>query len=251
MARWTATLLLVCTTLLHHLGGQAGEVRVAVAANFAAPMKALSAQFERDTGHRVRAAYGSTGALYAQIRHGAPFDILLAADTATPQRLEAEGSAVPGTRFTYAQGALVLWSPQPGRVDAAGEVLRRGAFQRIALANPKLSPYGAAAVEVMTCWGVVDALRPRWVLGDHIGQAHQFVASGNAELGFVARSHVLAEGLPMRGSAWVVPQSWYTPLRQDAVLLRSGSDSVAALSLMAYLKGEAARAVIAAHGYTW
>lgn len=227
----------------------AAEVQVAVAANFSAPMQRIAAAFAQDTGHRAVLAFGSTGRFHAQIRQGAPFQVLLAADEHTPARLEAEGLAQPGTRFTYATGRLVLWSRQPGRVDASGAVLRRGGFARLAIADPKLAPYGAAALEVLSRLGLLEALRPRLVQGENVTQAHQFVATGNAELGFVAASQVIAEGRPAPGSAWHVPADLHAPIRQDAVLLVPGRDQAAAIALLAYLRGERARAIVRASGY--
>ena len=227
----------------------AAEVRVAVASNFAAPMQRLAAAFEQDSGHRVRLSVGSTGALYAQIRNGAPFDVLLAADDETPQNIEREGLGVAGSRITYAIGRLVLWSRQAERVDVNGEVLRRGDVERLALANPKLAPYGRAAVETLTRMGVWPAWQPRLVMGENIAQAYQFVSTGNAPLGFVALSQVWAQGQIREGSAWIVPADWHHPIRQDAILLRSGSGNPAAQALMRYLRSEPARALIRAHGY--
>jgi len=227
----------------------AGEVRVAVAANFTAPMKAIAATFEKDTGHKARLAFGSSGKFYAQIRNGAPFQVLLSADDETPARLEREGMAVPGTRFTYAVGRLALWSAQAGAVDARGEVLKQGGYKHVAIANPKLAPYGAAAVEVMQRLGVVEAVRPKLVQGENIAQTHQFVASGNAELGFVALSQITRDGKLTGGSAWIVPGDLYTPIRQDAVILAAGKGNAAASALMAYLGSEKAKAVIRAYGY--
>lgn len=236
--------LLLCVAL-----AQAADVQVAVAANFSAPMRQLAALFERETGHRALLAVGSTGALQAQIRHGAPFEVLLAADDLTPARLEAEGLAVPGSRFTYAVGRLALWSARDGVVDANGDVLRRGRFERIALANPKLAPYGAAAQQVQERLGVVAALRDKWVQGENIAQTYQFVASGNAELGFVALSQVQVDGRIQAGSGWIVPQALYDPIRQDAVLLSRGNGNTAALALLRFLRRDAARRVIVSHGY--
>ena len=233
------------------LGARAGaaEVRVAVAANFSAPMQAIARAFEQETGHKAVLSFGATGTFHAQIRHGAPFQILLAADAATPLRLEAEGLGLPGSRFTYATGRLVLWSRQPGLVDDKGEVLRTGRYQRLALANPKLAPYGAAAIETLTRLGLLAALEPRIVQGDNIAQAYQFVATGNAPLGFVALSQVQQEGRIAQGSGWLVPASLHAPIRQDAVLLRTGKGQPAALALLDFLKGEQARAVIRRFGY--
>ncbi len=241
-------LLLAACLLLPGLS-RAAEVSVAVAANFAAPMLKIVQAFERGTGHRAIVALGSTGRFHSQIRQGAPFQVLLAADERTPRMLEAEGLAVPGSRFTYAVGRLVLWSATPGRVDAQGEVLRRGGFERLAIADPRLAPYGAAAIEVMERLGVLKALSPRLVQGESVGQAFQFVATGNAALGFVALSQVRALPPASPGSAWVVPADLHTPLRQDAVILRPGQGQPAALALVRFLQGDAARAIIRDHGY--
>lgn len=227
----------------------ADEVHVAVAANFSAPMKEIAAAFERESGHKVLATIGATGKFYAQIKNGAPFQVLLAADDETPARLEQEGHAPAGTRFTYAIGKLVLWSPQAGLVDARGEVLSQGSFAHLAIANPKLAPYGAAAMQTLDKLKLSERLAPRLVQGDSIGQAHQFVVSGAAQLGFVALSQVSSGGKLQSGSAWVVPETMYAPLRQDAVLLAPGKDKPAASAFLRYLGSEPARAVIRAYGY--
>jgi molybdate transport system substrate-binding protein len=227
----------------------AEEVQVAVAANFTAPMKLVAAAFEKDSGHKPVLSFGATGKFYAQIRSGAPFQVLLAADEETPLKLEKDGAAVAGTRFTYATGRLVLWSAQAGRVDSQGEVLRKGDFRHLAIATPKLAPYGAAAVETMTRLGVAAGLESRLVVGESIGQAFSFVQTGNAELGFVALSQVHADGRLKSGSAWMVPQNLHRPIRQDAVLLTRGKGSAAALALLDYLKTDSARATIRSFGY--
>lgn len=226
----------------------ADEVQVAVAANFTAPMQQIAVLFERDTGHKATLAFGATGKFYAQITNGAPFDVLLAADDETPARLEMEGYGVAGSRFTYAVGKLVLWSIDPKRVDAQGEVLHKGDFKRLAIANPKTAPYGAAALETMTALGVLPALQSRFVQGENISQTQQFVSTGNAELGFVALSQTFKEGKPY-GSLWIVPAKYHQPILQDAVLLARGKDKPAVAALLAYLKGERARNVIRGFGY--
>jgi len=218
---------------------------VAVAANFAAPMQRIAAAFETDTGHRAKIAVGATGAFYTQIRNGAPFDVLLAADDETPARIEADALAVKGSRFTYAVGRLALWSAKPGVVDDHGEVLEREDLDRIAIANPKLAPYGKAAVETMQKLGVYERLKPRIVQAENIGQAFQFVATGNAPIGFVALSQIAQP----KGSKWIVPDDLHAPLRQDAVLLAHGKNNEAATALMRYLKGDKARGIIRAYGY--
>lgn len=228
---------------------QAAEVHVAVAANFTAPMQKIAAAFTQDTGHTAVLSFGSTGKFYAQIKNGAPFQMFLAADAETPARLEHEGLATSGTRFTYAMGRLVLWSQQDGLVDAKGEVLRTGSFDRLSIANPKLAPYGAAAVETMNAMGVYSMLQPRLVQGESIAQAYQFVATGNAALGFVALSQVMVDGKMVGGSSWIVPTEWHAPLRQDALVLATGKNNPAALALAAYLKSDNARSIARAYGY--
>ncbi|MEW6118909.1 MAG: molybdate ABC transporter substrate-binding protein [Pseudomonadota bacterium] len=229
----------------------AADVQVAVAANFTAPMQKIAADFEQATGHRARLAFGATGKFYAQIKNGAPFEVLLAADDDTPARLEKEGLAVAGSRFTYSIGQLALWSARPGYVDGKGEVLKQGAFDHLALANPRLAPYGGAAVETMNKLGVLSALQPKFVQGENIAQTFQFVSTGNAELGFVALSQVVEDGKLKRGSAWVVPAGLHAPIRQDAVILVRGKANPAALALMKYLKEDRARAIIRAYGYQY
>ena len=227
----------------------AEEVQVAVAANFTAPMKVIAADFEKATGHKVMATFGATGKFYAQIVNGAPFDVFLAADDETPARLEKENATVAGSRFTYAIGKLVLWSARPDFVDARGEVLKKGAFAHLALANPKLAPYGLAAEETMKKLGVHDALQAKFVQGDSIGQTFSFISTGNAELGFVALSQVYEDGKIKSGSGWIVPANLHSPIRQDAVVLNKGKDNKAAAALLDYLKSEPAKALIRSYGY--
>jgi molybdate transport system substrate-binding protein len=231
------------------LTAQAGEVTVAVAANFAAPMQTIAKAFEQDTGHKAQLAFGSTGKFYAQIKQAAPFAVLLAADDETPARLEKEGLAVAGTRFTYATGRLALWSKQPNLVDDKGEVLRSKRFEKLAIADPKLAPYGAAALEVMQGMGVQASLAAKLVQGESIGQTYQFITTENAQLGFVALSQIIFEGRLNTGSAWVVPQHMHTPLKQDAVLLNAGKDNAAAHALLKYLRSERAKAIMRQYGY--
>ena len=227
----------------------AAEVQVAVAANFTAPMQKIAAEFEKDSGHKAVLAFGATGKFYAQIRHGAPFQILLAADDETPAKLDAEGLTVANTRFTYATGRLVLWSRDDGVVDNQGDVLRTAKFAHIALADPKLAPYGAAAVETLQKLGQWPRLQERVVQGENIGQTYQFVATGNAALGFVALSQVMVDGKVGKGSYWLVPASMHQALRQDAVMLNKAGDTLAATALLAYLKGDKARAIMRSYGY--
>lgn len=240
---------ILAAALLLAGAAHAAEVSVAVAANFTAPMQKIAAAFERDTGHKAVLAFGSTGRFYAQVRNGAPFHVLLAADDETPAKLAAEGLGLPASRFTYAAGRLVLWSAQAGLVDSQGEVLRKGAFGKLAIADPKLAPYGAAAVEVLARLQLLPALQPKIVQGENISQAYQFAATGNAQLGFVALSQVMVDGKIEKGSAWVVPANLHAAIKQDAVQLAAGKDNPAAAALLHYLRGDAARAIIRAHGY--
>src|SRR5882757_2285393 len=230
-------------------GALADEVKVAVAANFTAPMHQIGADFEKETGHKARLIFGATGKFYAQISNGAPFEVLLAADAATPSKLVNEGNAVVASRMTYAIGKLVLWSAKPGLVDDKGEVLKRTDLAHIAYCNPALAPYGAAAVQAMKSLGVFDALQPRLVQGENITQAYQFVVSGNAEIGFVALSQVFKDGKIREGSAWIIPGDRYQPIRQDAVILEKGRGKPAAEALMKFLKSEKARTIITSFGY--
>ena len=240
--------LLACLVVFSR--AQAAEVGVAVASNFMAPMQKIAQAFEQDTGHKAMLSFGATGSFYAQIKHGAPFQVLLAADALTPLKLESEGLGVAGSRFTYAVGKLVLWSRQPGLVDDKGAILRSGRFERMALANPKLAPYGAAAVEVMSQMGVLKDIQPKLVQGENIAQTYQFIASGNAQLGFVASSQVMTDGKLTQGSGWPVPPGLHAPILQDAILLTPGRNNPAAKALLGYLQGEKARAIIRASGYS-
>ena len=233
-------------------GARADEVLVAVAANFAPAAQAIAAAFEKDTGHVVKLSFGATGKFYAQIVAGAPFDVLLAADQATPARLVSEGQGVAATRRTYAIGKLVLWSADPARVDARGEVLKSAAWKHLAVADPKLAPYGAAAKETLAQLRLTDAVQARLVTAENIGQAYQFVQTGNAELGFVALGQVQPpDGAKAPGSMWRVPETLYTPIRQDAVVLSASKASAAATAFVDYLASDKARGVIQAYGYGW
>ena len=241
--------LIVTTLVALTLNVHADEVSVAVAANFAVPLARIGEGYTAATGHTLKVSSGSTGKFYSQIVAGAPFDVLIAADDETPKKLITEGLAVAGTNFTYAIGKLVLWSAQPGYVDDQGVVLGSGKFAHLAIANPKLAPYGLAGTEVLKARGLTDAVALKLVTAESIAQAYQFVATGNAELGFVALSQVAAPGKPVTGSYWLVPPSLYGEIRQDAVLLKTGEKNAAAAALLTYLKSAPAKAVIASYGY--
>lgn len=228
---------------------QADDVQVAVAANFTAPIQAIAADFEKDTGHTLVAAYGATGQFYAQIKNGAPFEVFLSADDTTPEKLEKEGDIVKGSRFTYAIGTLALWSAKDGYVDAKGKVLTDNQFKHLSIANPKAAPYGLAATQVLAKLGLTDKVKDKIVEGQNITQAYQFVSTGNAELGFVALSQIYKDGKVTSGSAWIVPAAMHDPIKQDAVILNKGKDNPAAQALVDYLKGPKAAAIIKSYGY--
>ncbi|WP_202210755.1 molybdate ABC transporter substrate-binding protein [Pseudomonas paraversuta] len=230
-------------------GVQADEVQVAVAANFTAPIQAIASEFEKDTGHKLIAAYGATGQFYTQIKNGAPFEVFLAADDSTPEKLEKEGDIVPGSRFTYAIGTLALWSAKDGYVDDAGKVLEKNQFKHLSIANPKAAPYGLAATQVLAKLGLTDKVKDKIVEGQNITQAYQFVSTGNAELGFVALSQIFKDGKVSHGSAWIIPESMHDPIKQDAVILKKGENNPAAKALTEYLKGPKAEAIIKSYGY--
>ena len=238
----------------------AAESTIAVASNFTLVMQEIVQRFQQETPHRIHPAYASSGKLYAQIYHGAPYDAFLSADQDKPQRLIQQGLAIPSSAFTYAEGRLALWSANPLTVDSQGSVLTSGAFNKLALANPKLAPYGVAAVQTLNHLGLQEATRPLWVQGENIGQTYQFVRSANAQLGFVALSQIqrpqiqqpqaTIEGsqIPL-GSAWIVPNEFYSPIKQDAVLLQRGHNNPATLALLDYLKTPDIQALIASYGY--
>jgi molybdate transport system substrate-binding protein len=227
-------------------GAAADEIRVAVATNFSDTMAALVATFEQRTEHTVLVSAGSTGNHYAQIRNGAPFDAFFSADVDRPALLEREGLALPGSRFRYAVGRLALWSPRAGFVDDGGRILEAGTFRFLAIANPELAPYGAAAREVLMARNVWSALQPKLVQGQDIGQTYSFVYTGNAELGFVAYAQITKPGEKTLGSYWLVPESLHRPIAQEAVLLR---DLPAARELVEFVKSPAARDIIRSFGY--
>ena len=243
----------IALSLLLALGSSAhaDEVSVAVAANFTAPMQKIAALFEKDTGHKAVLSFGATGKFYAQINNGAPFGILLAADDTTPEKLAKEGKGVDASRFTYAIGQLVLWSKQPNYVDDKGAVLKTGDYKHIAIANPKLAPYGTAAMEVLNKLGLTTQVQPKVVMGENIAQTYQFAATGNAQLGFVALSQVMENGKIREGSAWKIPGNMHEPIRQDAIVLNSAKDNEAATALMKYLRSPKAHDIIRSYGYSF
>ncbi len=246
-----AFLLMGC---FFHMGfiaeAQASQILVAVASNFHSPLKEIARQFEKETGNEVQISPGSTGKLYAQIIHGAPYELFLAADSRRPQLLEEQGQTLSGTRFTYALGQITLWSPDPNAIKGDGKsTLQRKNFKHIAMANPRTAPYGMAALQTIQKFKLWDEIRPLVVQGENIGQTFQFVASQNAELGFVALSQVLDPKNNQRGSRWDVPGKFYDPLRQDIVMLKNAEENMGAKALWKFLKGEKAQQIIKKYGY--
>ena len=249
MIRRTTSFAVLCSVFLYPVASAAEAVQVAVAANFTAPMQQIALAFEKDTGHKALLSFGATGKFYAQITNGAPFEVFLAADDETPARLEKEHLTVANTRFTYATGKLALWSAKDGYVDDQGAVLKLAEYKYLAIANPKTAPYGAAAIETLKQLGLLNGVQEKLVQGENIAQTYQFVSTGNAELGFVALSQILKDGKMTGGSGWIVPDTLYPPIRQDAVVLLKGSGKTSATALVEYLKGDRARAIIKSFGY--
>ena len=228
---------------------QAAEIKVAVASNFANTLKEIAVEFQRDTGHQLAITPGATGKFYAQISHGAPFDVFLSADDETPRKLAQEGKAIAASQFTYAIGRLALWSPSPELVDKNADILKTDKFKYIAIANAKVAPYGQAAVQTMQKLGVLSKIEPRVVQGESIAQTFQFVSTGNAQLGFVALSQIFENGKIKIGSAWIVPEEMHEQLKQDAVVLQSCKNTSACQALMDYLKSEKIKKMMSSYGY--
>jgi len=249
-SRWLYRLAIAVAALAACLPVFAETTIVAVAANFTEPMNEIADAFKKSIGHSAKLSFGSSGKFVAQIENGAPFEVFLSADTEKPAKLEKNKVAVPGSRFTYAIGKLVLWSAKPGYVDDQGAILNSGGFKHLALADPKLAPYGKASVEVLKNKGLFEKLQPLFVLGENISQTHHFISTGNAELGFVALSQVIEDGKIAKGSGWIVPEELHAPIRQDAVLLDKGSENPAAAALMQFLKSAEARAILQKYGYS-
>lgn len=226
------------------------EALIAVATNFSEVMGQLEDDFEVSSGHDVEMVAGSSGKLYAQIRNGAPFDVFLSADQERPRLLENAGDAVKGSRFTYAIGKLTLWSPDGTLIDLDGsETLRMGNFRRLAMANATLAPYGAAARDLLEALGIYEQLQSRIAVGENVGQVWAMISTGNAELGLVALSYVLSKRNETAGSRWDVPQDFYRPIRQDAVLLRRANNNSAAIAFLHWLSEPRAKAIIEEYGY--
>ncbi|PCK08598.1 MAG: molybdate ABC transporter substrate-binding protein [Alteromonadaceae bacterium] len=239
---------LLVLSILPHVS-RAESIHIAAASNFTGAMKALVAEFEQASGHKVHVSFGSSGKFYAQIMHGAPFQIFFSADQAKPKALEKSGLSVSGTRFTYAIGALALWSSKPGFIDSEGRRLRNGNFNKLALANPKLAPYGIAAIEVLESLKLKQNTRSKWVQGENIAQTYQFISTGNADLGFISLAQIRQKNQSTPGSVWIIPTTLHEPIRQDAVLLKRGEKNRAAQELLKFIRSEQAQTIIKSHGY--
>ena len=224
-------------------------VLVAVAANFSKPMTEIVSQFEKATGHSAKLSFGSSGKFVSQLENGGPFEVLLSADEKGPEKLEQAGLTVPNTRFVYALGKLVLWSATPNFVDNEGKILMTSNFKHLALADPKVAPYGAAAIDVLKKLKLFERLQPLLVQGENIAQTYQFISTANAELGFLALSQVIENGKIVGGSSWIIPDNLHAPIRQGAVLMKTGAENPAARALIDYLKSIPALAIIKKYGY--
>lgn len=243
-------LLVMISAYLLMTVANASDVMVAVASNFSAPMQKIAESFQKETGHRAVLAFGSSGSFYAQIKNGAPFEVFLSADHETVDRLVAEGFGLGQSQFTYAIGKLVLWSAKEGYVDESGLILKKNTFKKIAIANPKLAPYGLAALQTLTKLNLMGSIGGKLITGENVTQTYQFVSTQNVELGFVALSQVYKDGRISNGSGWIVPSELHEPIRQDAVILKTGKSSEAARALISYLKTDQSKAIMKNFGYS-
>jgi molybdate transport system substrate-binding protein len=246
MSRFILTIVVLLSVFVGSPPVIAGQARIAVASNFTNAIKAITKRFEEQSNDKIVLVFGASGKLYAQIMNGAPFDAFFSADTRRPELLEQKGVALPNSRFTYAQGKLVLYSPKAGYVDANGAVLKQRQYHYLAIANPKFAPYGTAAKQVLEKLGLWNSLRFQMVRGENIGQAYQFVISGNAELGFVALSQIKLPKLAISGSYWQVPAHLYQPIKQQAVLI---SHNQVAKAFMDFVQSDEAKAILKGFGY--
>lgn len=241
------TLALMVTSAINMASAE--EIQAAVASNFTAAMNDIVAKYQEQSENTVALTFGSSGKILAQIQNGAPFQVFFSADQAKPAALEKDGFVVEGSRYTYAIGTLALWSTKPDFVDADLTRLKSGEYNKLALANPKLAPYGQAAVETLAALNLTEATEPNWVQGENIGQTYQFVATGNADLGFVALSQIMDKGHVAEGSSWIVPAEYYSPILQDAVILKTAEGNEAVADFMNYMKSDEAYAIIQSYGY--
>lgn len=250
--RTLVNLALIATTVLLSVNARAEKALIAVASNFSAPMQRIVTEFEKQTPHRIHSTFGSSGKMYAQIMHGAPFDAFFSADQVRPQLLETNNKTLPASRITYAIGRIALWSRQPVKGLENAEIVKLGRYNKLALANPTLAPYGLAAKQTLEYIQLEKLSQPKWVRGENIGQTYQFVHTGNADIGFVALSQIIGEGGESHiksGSAWVVPAHYHQPILQDAVLLSHGEKNSAAIEFMAFMQSETAYAILNEFGY--
>ncbi len=226
----------------------AEQALVAVAANFVPPFREIAMEFEKSTGHQLQVAGGSSGNFYSQIKNGAPFDVFFSADMERPKKLEDEGLGVKDSRFTYAIGRLVLWSPNADLIRGE-ETLRFKQYKKLAMANPKTAPYGVAAMQALQRLELWDSLQSQIVMGESLGQTMGFIESGNAQLGFVALSQVLDPKIKGQGSRWDVLTNLHEPIKQDVILLTKGKDNVAAKALLEFMSGPQAKKIVEHYGY--
>ncbi|PKG99287.1 molybdate ABC transporter substrate-binding protein [Paraglaciecola sp. MB-3u-78] len=243
--KWLGLIVLFLFTLC----AESKSVHVAVAANFSNTMKSLVKEFEKTSDYQIALSFGSSGKFYAQIKQGAPYELFFSADQAKPDALEKDGLVIANSRFTYAIGRLALWSARPDFVNKIETKLKQGAFNKLALANPKLAPYGAAALEVLTSLALIDTTQSNWVMGENIAQTYQFVSSGNADLGFIALSQLLGKNTLQQGSYWLVPNIMHHPIKQDVVLLRSAKKNQGAKAFLDFMQTNRAQHIIAEYGY--
>jgi molybdate transport system substrate-binding protein len=243
--RWLGFILLSACTLC----AESKPVQVAVASNFSNTMQSLVTEFEKTSDYHIALSFGSSGKFYAQITHGAPYELFFSADQVKPEALQQDGLVVAGSRFTYAIGRLAVWSADTNFAHKIAGSLKKGAFTKLAIANPKLAPYGVASVEVLKYLGVIDVTQSKWVTGENIAQTYQFVSTGNADLGFVALSQLLGSNKVLDGSYWLVPVIMHQPIKQDVVLLKHAAQSLGAKAFLGFIHTNNAQNIIAEFGY--
>jgi len=243
--KWLGFILLSAITL----SAVAKPVHIAVAANFSNTMQRLVTEFEKTSDYQISVSFGSSGKFYAQIKQGAPYELFFSADQVKPDALQTDGLVITASRFTYAIGRLAVWSARPDFVNKIEANLKHGAFNKLAIANPKLAPYGSATLEVLKHLGLIDVTRAKWVLGENIAQTYQFVSTGNADLGFIALSQLLGTNKAQHGSYWLVPDTMHHAIRQDVVLLRSAAKSQGAKAFLDFMHTDMARNIVTEFGY--
>ncbi len=246
--KWLGLVLFSAFTLC----AEAKTVHVAVAANFSKTMQSLVIEFEKTSDYQIALSFGSSGKFYAQIKQGAPYELFFSADQAKPDALQKDGLVIAASRFTYAIGRLAVWSARPDFANKIETKLKDGSFNKLAIANPKLAPYGAAALQVLRHLELIDATQSKWVRGANIAQTYQFVSSANADLGFIALSQILGINRMQKvkeRSYWLVPDMMHSPIKQDVVLLRWAAKSLGAKAFLDFIHTDKAQNIIAQYGY--